>query len=96
MIERLADPVLVPASGGEVFVLSIVRAVAPCGCVVFVGRREDDGVGASVARPCSEPHKELMEDFQTRMRKSLEEEPSPRPYVEVADEILEGIMREHA
>lgn len=66
-----------------------VRAVAPCGCCCFMGRRIDNGEVATGASACSPEHHPVIDDFQEKFRASLDN-PTDRLLIDVIAEILES------
>lgn len=63
------------------------RAVAPCGCAVYVGKRLDNREPMIAATSCSDVHTGTMRDFLVAFEESLNR-PEARPAAEVADEML--------
>lgn len=61
--------------------------VLPCGCVVHIGFRLDNGEGASAAIECEAAHWQLMEHFNLLLKESLVA-PTRRPLIDVVEDLL--------
>lgn len=81
------------ASFGPPPVVANTRAVAPCGCAVYVGKRLDNQEPFIGATACSDRHHGRMGDFLEAFKESLDR-PEPTPAVEVADELLMMVFAE--
>lgn len=78
---------IIPPGKSTPGVVGKERAVAPCGCTCYCGRRTDNKEVASVAIACSDEHEASMDTFNKGLHDSLAT-PEDRPLAEVADEIL--------
>jgi hypothetical protein len=67
------------------------RAIVECGCAAYVGVRLDTGDPTLGATACSHEHREKVHAFLAAYHESLDD-PSDRPAVEVADEILTRVF----
>lgn len=87
MIDRL-DPPRAWTFPGPPMMLSKERARIDCGCCVYITMRVDNREAGSNTSSCSPEHRPMLEEFNDRWKKSIEEAPQPRPAVEVAEEML--------
>ena len=88
IIEEFEPQVLESAGGETPTIITKERALAVCGCCVFVGIRLDNHEVAVVSAACVQEHMPMMTHFQMLMQLSTAD-PQDRLAVEVAADLLQ-------
>jgi hypothetical protein len=78
---------------GPPHIMAKERAILECGCFVAVGLQTATKEPALIGTACGDDHKPKMREFLRRYDETLEN-PSSRPAVEVADEVLGEVYAE--
>lgn len=70
------------------------RAVLPCGCCIYVGRRGLEGVVGTAAQPCSAEHEVVTDRSSGLLREALNRPSSKRLLVDTCRDVLSAAARE--